>query len=168
MSLVKRKDGPVQPRPTQVGNTFIGTQTDLTQFGYYTVTNTAPNDAPEGQRYVDSGNGAYDEAAFTYMADWVLQDIPPPPPNYGPYTHLQFIRRFTIEERAAFETLLADARAGTGGLDAATRGQVLVMGRSFESAQEVLLNDPETVQFVGAMVAMGILTQARADEILAP
>jgi len=85
-----------------------------------------------------------------------------------PLTHLQFIERFTLEEQATFETLLADCRNGTSTLDAATRGQVLVMGRQFEAAQDVRLDNPSTVQFVNALVAMGILTQSRADEILAP
>ena len=89
-------------------------------------------------------------------------------PQNNSLTHLQFIRRFTLEERAAFETLLADARAGTAGLDAATRGQVLVMGRSFDSAREVRLDDSETSAFVNALVALTILTPERATEILTP
>ena len=165
--MYKTKTSGIVPRPNRIDNTFIGTNTDISQYGYYEVVND-PGTPPEGQRYVDTGNGTYDEDAMTYTADWVLEDIPIPPPVFVPMTHLQFMRRFTFTERAQFETLLADARNGTSTLPAEVRGQLLVMGRAFESAQEVSLDDSETIQFVGALVDLGILTQTRADEILTP
>lgn len=100
------------------------------------------------------------------------QTYPTPPPRPAPptpaMTHLQFIRRFTHAEAATFETLLADARNGTSPLPAEVRGQVLLMGRLFDAAQDVKLDDPDTVSFVQALIGLDVLTAERASEVLDP
>jgi hypothetical protein len=78
--MYKLKNGGIVSRPARIGDTFIGSLTDLGQFGYYAISLAKPTDAPEGQRYVDSGNGTYDEDAMTYAPDWTLEAVPVNPP----------------------------------------------------------------------------------------
>jgi hypothetical protein len=69
-------------------------------------------------------------------------------------THLAFRKRFTFLERTAIETT------------AVTDPEVRTVQKDFEAAQEIDLTYPDTIQGVGLLVAKGLLTQARADEIL--
>lgn len=103
-----------------------------------------------------------------HLADEYQYVAPAIKPKLPPMTHLQFIRRFTHAEAAAFETLLADCRNGTVQLPSEQRGQVLLMGRMFDAAQDVLLDDPDTVAFVASLEALGIVTDERRQQILNP
>ena len=87
-------------------------------------------------------------------------------PQNNALTHLQFIRRFTHAEAAAFEVMLADARNGTSPLPQEQRGQVLLMGRLFDAAKDVRLDDPDTVAFVNSLAALGVVQPERVDVIL--
>jgi hypothetical protein len=69
-------------------------------------------------------------------------------------THLAFRKRFTFTERTAIETA------------AVTDPEVRTVQKDFEAAQEIDLTYPDTIQGVGLLVAKGLLTQARANEIL--
>jgi hypothetical protein len=78
---------------------------------------------------------------------------PPPvvrPPE--PITRLEFLRRFTPEQRIAIR---------------ASQDPVIIDGNELLAlAEEVRLDDPDTVRLVNYMVQQGLITQADADRIL--
>lgn len=156
MSLYKQKLFPLGGRPVRIGNIFVGRNADLSPHGYYALANAAPTDAPEGQRYVDSGNGTYDEGAGTYMADWVLEDIlSPPAPYYGTkITHWSFRKRFTPDERDDIEL--------AAGTNAALR-RVL---KDWGFAAYTDLADPDLAKGLFNLEAGSLLAAGRAQEIL--
>ena len=71
------------------------------------------------------------------------------------WTSYQFLLRFTAEERASFR-----AAAQTDPIVADF--QMLAT-----AAQEVVADDPNTVAGMGYLVAVGLLTPERRDEVLA-
>lgn len=85
----------------------------------------------------------YDGAAFS-KAPRVVQPVP--------LTRLEFLRRFTPQQRinirASNDPVIQD---GMGLLDL---------------AQEVRTDDPDTVFFIGYLVQQNLITQADADRIL--
>jgi len=78
---------------------------------------------------------------------------PPPvvrPPE--PITRLEFLRRFTPEQRITIR---------------ASQDPVIIDGNELLAlAEEVRLDDPDTVRLVNYMVQQGLITQADADQIL--
>lgn len=160
--MYKTKTGGLVPRPTQIGNTFIGAKTDLGQYGYYTVTNpTPPTDAPEGQRYVnDPASGTYDEQAMTYTVSWVLETLPEPEaeptPDYGTKIALYFFRqRFTPEEKEAIYTA------------AETNVSLRIFLDDLSSVKDsVDLSLPQLDDALSLMVTSEILTEERKVAIL--
>lgn len=107
---------------------------------------------------VSEGEG---QRILAFPADWVAarEWANNPPAETGGtastiMTHLAFRKRFTFTERTAIETA------------AVTDPEVRTVQKDFEAAQEIDLTYPDTIQGVGLLVAKGLLTQARADEIL--
>ena len=78
---------------------------------------------------------------------------PPPvvrPPE--PITRLEFLRRFTPEQRITIR---------------ASQDPVIIDGNELLAlAEEVRLDDPDTVRLVNYMVQQGLITHADADQIL--
>ena len=150
--LYKNPNGGIGTRPTRIGNTFIGSQTDLTQYGFLPVSPTKP-DEPDGQRAVPT-NGR--EEGGEWVVNWVLEDIPPRPPvDYGTnITRFAFRQRMTAQEKVAFENAI-EADAG-----------VRVLSKDFELATYIDLANPVMASGMDALVAAGVLTQERADEIV--
>lgn len=70
----------------------------------------------------------------------------------SPSTPLSFLRRFTLAERIDIQQ----------SEDPIVKDAMLM----FNVAQDVQLDDPDTVAFVHYIANMGIISQARADEIL--
>lgn len=70
------------------------------------------------------------------------------------YTSYEFLSRFTAAERASFR------------IAAQTDAVVADFAQLAGAAQEVLNNDPVTVAGMDYLVSVGLLTRARADEIL--
>jgi len=70
------------------------------------------------------------------------------------WTAYEFLNRFTYAERAAYRTA-----AKTDDLVADFMGLA-------QAAQEILSDDPMTVQGMDYLVSIGVLTQQRRDEIL--
>lgn len=71
------------------------------------------------------------------------------------YTAYQFLLLFTAEERAAFR-------------NAAKTDEFVADFMSLaQAAQEIITDDPLTVQGMGYLVYIGLLTENRKDEILA-
>jgi len=93
---------------------------------------------------------------------WILVDgelqAPPTAPEpeplpVGGMTRLAFIRRFTLAERISIRQ---------------STDPIVVDGIAMlEAAEEVKLDDPDTVALIGYLVTQGLLTQERAAEILA-
>jgi hypothetical protein len=104
--MYKLKNGGMVSRPAKIGNTFIGSKTDLGQYGYYSIANTKPQDAPDGQMYVDDNTGEYDELKMEYTPTWILQDAPVVSiPTLGTkITKLAFRNRILPEEKRAIYT----------------------------------------------------------------
>ncbi len=110
-----------------------------------------------GYPTVLAGEGAA-QHLLTFPASWEAAKTwaanPPVEPEVTVMTHLAFRKRFTFDERTAIETA------------AITDPEVRTVQKDFESAQEIDLTYPDTIQGVGLLVAKGLLTQARANEIL--
>jgi hypothetical protein len=154
--MYKLKNGGIVSRPARIGDTFIGSLTDLGQFGYYAISLAKPTDAPEGQRYVDSGNGTYDEDAMTYAPDWTLEDAPAiPDPNYGSrISRLAFKLRMTANERKAIRSA------------AESNADLYDFMDLLSDSTYIDLTRAETVGGVNSLETAGLLGPGRADEIL--
>ena len=88
--------------------------------------------------------------------DEVAMEFVDAPPVQEGILKIDFMRRFTPEERVAIRT-------------AAQTDQVLVdIEELLRAAQKVRLNHPDTIYGINYLVSVGLLTQARADEILQP
>lgn len=70
------------------------------------------------------------------------------------WTSYEFLLRFTAGERAAFRVA------------AETDQQVADFIQLSSAAQEILNTDPVTISAMEYLVSVGLLSQARADEIL--
>ena len=70
------------------------------------------------------------------------------------WTAYQFLNRFTYAERAAYRVV-----ANTNDIVADFMGLA-------QAAQEILSDDPTTIQGMDYLVSLGILTQQRRNEIL--
>jgi hypothetical protein len=70
------------------------------------------------------------------------------------YTAYQFLLRFTLAERTAYRAA------------ALTDPLVADFMNLAQAAQEIITNDPVTIQGMDYLVAVGLLTQQRRDEIL--
>jgi hypothetical protein len=77
-------------------------------------------------------------------------------------THLAFRRRFTLAERIAI-----DNAPDSGMLPAEVAAALRTMAKDMELAQEINLNDEDVIAGVQFLVQLGLLTTARAAEILA-
>jgi hypothetical protein len=106
---------------------------------------------------VEVGNGYADadnfNAGFPEGFEWA--DPPPAPPPPKIHTHRSFLKRFTGAEFKAIRNA------------AKTDGDVDMFMYLFERAQDVNLDDPDTIAGVQMLVAKGILTAPRAAVILA-
>lgn len=154
--MYKLKNSNIVSRPTRIGNTFIGSKTDLGPYGYYALTTQKPTDAPEGKHYVDSGEGVYDEGAMTYTPDWILEDAPvQPKPDYGTkITRLAMRDRFTDDEkRIIYETAKQNV-------------DIQIYLDDINSATYIDLSRTDVIGGVTQLEQYGLLGTGRADEIL--
>ena len=108
----------------------------------------------EGGKVVDAYPGKTDEDVLADIA--AAQAAPPQTPvaASAKLTKLEFMNRFTLEELAAIYT--------------AAKANVLVevWMDKLKLASEVDLSDPATIAGVQSLAAQGLLTEARAQEVL--
>ena len=154
--MYKLKNGGMVSRPAKIGNTFIGSKTDLGQYGYYTIATPKPNDAPEGQMYVDDNTGEYDELRMEYTPTWVLQNAPVVSiPSLGTkITKLAFRNRILSEEKRAIYT------ASESNVD------LKIYIDDINAATFIDLSQKETIDSVNQLEGFGLLSEGRADIIL--
>lgn len=99
------------------------------------------------------------------FTDFDHQEMPwegaPPPPaplpapvTHTPLTQVQFLRLFTQDERIAMRTAATQSAVMQDYMDLLNK------------AQEVFLDDPDTINGVAMMEQAGILAPGRASEIL--
>ncbi len=94
---------------------------------------------------------------------------PPPPPPTPPappqtvFTKFQFRSRFTLQELVAIDNAGANPD-----LTAEQKGTLNTIGKNFEVASEIDLTHAQTIQGVGYLASVGLLTQERATQILTP
>jgi hypothetical protein len=88
--------------------------------------------------------------------DWV----PRPPTLKTRYSKLEFRSRFTLEEQVALDLASIGAT-----VPAATLRVILA---SWAAADFINLDDPRVAQGIGLIAQSGLLTPARAAEILTP
>ncbi len=103
---------------------------------------------------VDRFPGKTDEEVLAIIA--AEQAAPTTPPAEPPrvITKLAFMNRFTMEELAAIYTA------------AKTEVMVEVFLDKLKIAEEVNLDDPQTIVGLQALAASGLLTEARVQEVL--
>lgn len=129
-----------------------------------------PEGNPEVVRYapitgaLPALHAKYDEATQTFVDDgWTPPPITPELPTR--MSKLAFQSRYTLAEQVAIE---AAAQATGGPLNATQRATLRVLERALQSANDVDLTDPRTVQGVQTHAALGLLTPQRAAQILDP
>jgi hypothetical protein len=90
--------------------------------------------------------------------DWVIET---PQPTLV-VSKLAFRWRYTLAEQVAI------ARAEAEHPDPNMRATLRILRESLQEADEIRLDDPRTVQGVGLHAQLGLITEARAAEILTP
>jgi len=150
--LYKSPNGGIVSRPTKIGNTFIGSSTGLSQYGYIPVTPDKPS-APEGQRAVAT-NGS--EVGGEWQVTWVFEAVPPVPvPDYGTkISRLALKLRMTADERKSIRTA------------AESNADVFDFMDLLSDSTYIDLTRAETVGGVNSLETAGLLGSGRADEIL--
>ena len=132
---------PTEHKVVQLDATLYQTwvETNNPKANYYT-----PIPTPPASDYYYDGN------------EWVQYPPSPPPP----LTRLAFLSRFTDEELVGIEV----ARQSAPTVE--MRATLTVLKESWLAANEIDVTDPRTQQGVSILVQMGLLTQARMNQIL--
>lgn len=104
---------------------------------------------------VDAYPGKTDEEVMAAIAEQQAAQAQSTEPSSRVLTKLQFLNRFTNEELAAVYTA------------AKTNVLVEVFLDKLKLAQEINLDDPQTVGGLQALAAAGLLSEARVQEVLA-
>lgn len=107
----------------------------------------------EAGKVVDAYPGKTDEEVLALIASEQAAQVEASPPQKV-ITKLQFLNRFTNEELAAVYTA------------AKTNVLIEVFMDKLKLAQEVNLDDPQTVGGLQALAAARLLSEARAQEVL--
>jgi len=126
---------------------------------YYRYQNTDYQTLPERIRLSDGSTrtslNELSEAELTALGiEFIDGDYPVPPVAPVPLTHKQFMDRFTDSELAAIITA------------AKSSIELELWFKRFEMAQDILLNDPQTIAGVNALETAGLIAEGRAAEIL--
>jgi len=148
----KTKKSGIIDRPQKIRNTLIGPRADISKYGYYKVIPPA-DAAPQGQEYVDSGLGTYDEEKMEYYPDWILADIPK---AIKTWTVLEFKRIFTSEERIAIRQAAKTDPVVEDFLD--------ILETTAISGSLVSSNDQDLIQGIEYMREKGLISQQTADK----
>jgi hypothetical protein len=90
--------------------------------------------------------------------DWVVPAVTPP----SVLSRLQFRWRYTLAEQVAIKAAETDAT------DASVRATLAILRESLQEAAEISLTDPRTIAGVQYHASVGLITEARATEILTP
>jgi hypothetical protein len=112
---------------------------------------------------------------------WVILDAvpdvpppsppPPPPPEVRRVIKADFLRLFTASERVAFnlQRKLVEALQPADYTDPNKAGLVglEVFLLTYDAIDVIELTHPETIEGMGVLVALGVVTQSRADDVLA-
>lgn len=110
----------------------------------------------EAGKVVDAYPGKTDEEVLAAIAEQqAAQEQSTEPSSSRVLTKLQFLNRFTNEELAAVYTA------------AKTNVLIEVFLDKLKLAQEISLDDPQTVGGLQALAAVGLLSEARVQEVLA-
>jgi hypothetical protein len=118
---------------------------------------------------------------------WIVTDRPPPdsdgaiavappeppePPAQRVFTHVEFRRLLSFAEQMILDNLddpeFAAAHPKLVGLDVMQKVAVRTALATYKEAQEINLDDPSTVRFVGLLAQLGLWDdEGRAERILA-
>jgi hypothetical protein len=126
---------------------------------YYRYQNTDYQTLPERIRLNDGStrtslNELSEAELIALGIEFIEGDYPVPPIQPTPLTHKQFMDRFTDTELAAIMTA------------AKSSIELELWFKRFEMAQDILLNDPQTISGVNALETAGLIAEGRATEIL--
>ena len=121
------------------------------------VRDTVPANVPDRLFAVTLNSGETAKAGDKYEQNGNPRFVSPPPAPKKPavFTAFQFLLRFTEAEREAFRAA------------AETDTKVADFMQLCTAASQVEANHPMTIAGMNYLVAQGLLTQARADEVLA-
>jgi hypothetical protein len=126
---------------------------------YYRYQNTDYQTLPDRIRLADGSTrtalNELSEAELLAMGiEFIEGDYPAPPVAPTPLTHKQFMDRFTDSELA---TIMTAAKSSI---------ELELWFKRFEMAQDILLNDPQTISGVNALETASLIAEGRATEIL--
>jgi len=136
---------------------WIPTEQKVTQLNADTYDMWVSTGNPKANYYIPIP----DQPGYDYYYDgseW-MQYPPPPPP---PLSRLGFLSRFTDAELIGIE--VARQTAPT----VEVRATLTVLKESWLAANDIDVTDPRTIQGMGLLVQLGLLTEARMIEILEP
>jgi len=136
---------------------WISTEQKVTQLDSATYEMWVETNNPKANYYTPIP----DQPGYDYYYDgseW-MQYPPPPPP---PLSRLGFLSRFTDNELIGIE--IARQTAPTVEM----RATLTVLKESWLAANDIDVTDSRTIQGVGLLVQMNLLTEARMLEILTP
>jgi hypothetical protein len=107
---------------------------------------------------------------YTYDgADWTPPSAPPA--EVRRVIKADFLRLFTASERVAFnlQRKLVEMLQPADYTDPAKAGLVAleVFLLTYDAIDVIELTHPETIEGMGVLVALGVVTQSRADDVLA-
>lgn len=107
----------------------------------------------------------YDAQTGTFASDGWTPPATPATPAGTRMSRLAFQSRYTLDEQVAIEMAASGA---VPSVPQQARATLRVLERALQSATEIDLTDPRTVQGVGLHAQLGFLTPARAAQILDP
>lgn len=121
---------------------------------------------PEGQTAILLTDENLVEIGWVYNGGDIFSRIP----SETKVEKIDFMRRFTIEETIAMNALRKVVTSlSVPDYSDATKQQYVALEiilQRFDLAMQIELAHPETIQAINALVLSGVITQARAEEIL--
>jgi len=117
-----------------------------------------------GPDYIDiTGISPEPEIGWSYSNGTFTPPPAPPPPPQTVFTKFEFRSRFTLQELVGIDN------AGANPTLTPEQKEILnTIGKNFEVASEIDLTHAQTIQGVGYLASVGLLTQERATQILTP
>lgn len=94
---------------------------------------------------------------------FVAPPLPPPPPPPTVFTKFGFRSRFTLLELVGIDNFAASTT-----LTADQKANLTTIEKNFDSADEIDLTNPATIQGVNYLASAGLITTTRATQILTP
>lgn len=129
------------------------------------VTNVIVGDAADFPEAVEIVEGTPVARGWLYDGTDFTAPEPPAPEPQRIFTRYGFLNRLTMDEQVAIEMAIEKEHPSLN-LNGQERATLRVFNRMIGTAQEVDLEDPNTIQGIQFLEAIGLIATGRADEVL--